>query len=123
MRTNYEQHGLSHTKLYGIWKAMRKRVNNKNTTCYKNYGGRGIEVCERWKLYTNFHEDMSISYRAGLTLDRIDNEKGYSKENCKWATRMEQSRNRRNVPIYNYKKESMTVGEYAKKYGIKMGTL
>lgn len=89
-------HGMSETKTYYVWIQMIERCHNSNHKYYKWYGERGIKVCERWQeKFQNFLEDMGEAPKD-LSIDRIDNEKGYSKDNCKWATKIEQQRNRRN---------------------------
>ncbi len=88
-------HGLTQHPLYGIWDAMKQRCFNANNRHYKDYGGRGITVCQRWlSNFSQFLEDMGPR-PDGYSLDRIDNDKGYSPGNCKWSTPLEQAHNRR----------------------------
>ena len=89
------KHGLWSHRLYPVWHAMKQRCTNPNHNRYKNYGGRGITVCEEWLDVKNFIEDMYPSYMEGLSLDRIDNDKGYSPDNCRWTTGEIQNTNQR----------------------------
>lgn len=88
-------HGLRNHILYDTWIGIIKRCTNKKNQAYKNYGGRGITVCDRWLDIKNFIEDMYPSYIKGLEIDRINNDIGYFKENCRWTTREVQTRNTR----------------------------
>lgn len=88
-------HNLANHRLYKIWRNMIKRCTNPKDTFYKNYGERGIKVSNEWLDISNFINDMYPSYQEGLSMDRIDNNKGYSKDNCRWTTRSIQSRNTR----------------------------
>ena len=86
-------HGLHKHRLYGIWSAMNRRTSSQNSKDYKYYGARGIIVCSRWLDIKNFIEDMYPTFEEGLSIDRINNDLGYSKDNCRWAPATIQSRN------------------------------
>jgi len=89
-------HGMSKSKTYSCYIQMIERCHNESHKYYSYYGARGIFVCDSWQQkFTNFLEDMGEA-PEGLSIDRIDNEKGYSKDNCRWTTKKEQQRNRRN---------------------------
>lgn len=96
------KHKQSGTRLYGIWAGMKARCHNKNSADYKNWGGRGIKVCDEWRYsFEAFYQWATENgYDENLTIDRINNNDGYNPQNCKWSTAKEQSRNRRsNIDI------------------------
>lgn len=90
-------HGKSNTPLYMVYDAMKQRCRNANSMNYKHYGARGISVCSLWILsYNNFYNwAIKSGYKKGLTIERKNNDKGYSPSNCKWITQQEQLHNRR----------------------------
>ena len=116
-------HGMTGSKEYVRWHLMRQRCANKNTPCWKNYGGRGITVCDRWNKFENFYADMGPLPSPEHTLERIDNNKGYSKSNCKWATKDEQNRNKQNTKLFIFNGEKLILNDIAKKYNISISTL
>lgn len=90
------KHGKRYTREHRAWCAMKNRCNNENATGYENYGGRGIKVCERWdKSFLDFFDDMGEMPSGDLTLERINPDCDYTPDNCKWATKYEQARNKR----------------------------
>lgn len=93
-------HRMSSTRLYYIWGNMIQRCTNPKVKNYHRYGGRGVTVCKEWLIFDNFLEDMRDGYADNLSIDRIDNDKGYCKENCRWTTRKEQSSNMSTNVIY-----------------------
>lgn len=93
---NRYKHGMAGTPTYKSWSGMKARCFRENRDDYRNYGARGITVCDRWLVFENFLEDMGVK-PLGTTLERINNDGNYEPGNCMWATRTTQSRNRRYV--------------------------
>jgi hypothetical protein len=107
------KHGLAHTSIYRIWAKIKMRCTNTNDPSYKDYGGRGINMCDEWfNSFEQFYKDMGDK-PEGLSLDRIDNNKGYFKENCRWATKSEQSKNRRNTIFLEYNNKIMCLKDWS----------
>lgn len=112
-------HGMSHTRPWRCYQNMKNRCFNKNVKEYKYYGGRGITVCDNWtKGFIYFWEDMKDSWKDNSTLDRIDNNKGYSKDNCRWITQIEQVNNVRNNKILELNGVKDTLPNWSRKLGI-----
>lgn len=118
-------HSMSRSPLNEIWSAMKQRCSNKNSKDYKNYGGRGISVCEEWeKDFTVFYEwSVKSGYKKGLSIDRIDVNGDYRPDNCRWVTQRVQSNNMRKNRVIEYNGERHTVSEWSEITGIKYRTI
>lgn len=117
-------HGESRTRIYIIWANMINRTSNKKNKGYKNYGGRGITVCEEWKDYLTFKKwAFENGYSDTLTIDRIENDKGYYPGNCRWADKETQNNNKQQSRKLEYKGETKSVEQWAKEYNINRSTL
>lgn len=119
------KHGLRKHRLFSVWNGMKQRCFNSNWYAYKDYGGRGISVTDEWKddFLCFYHWAMNNGYRQGLTLDRIDNSKGYSPDNCRWVTIKEQSNNRRSNRNITYKGQTKTLAQWSEELGMNFFTL
>ena len=120
-----KKHGMHGTRIYVIWQGMKSRCNNPHSLSYANYGNRGIKVCNEWQNDFDAFKDWAYKngYKDNLTLDRIDNNKGYSPSNCRWATNSEQQLNKRNNHIVYYKGDYIPLAKLSNITGINAGTL
>lgn len=110
-------HGMSKHPAFAVWRSMCDRCRLPSHQAWRNYGGRGITVCDRWQVsFENFWEDMGPTYQPGMDLDREDNDKGYSQENCRWVSRRINAMNKRNAV-------GVDIHELVKKTGISRSTL
>jgi hypothetical protein len=116
------KHGHSRLPEFQVWLDMRKRCSNPRDKAYKNYGARGITVCERWAAFENFLEDMGRR-PIKTAIDRIDNDKGYSPDNCRWVSHTDNCNNRRNNIFIEYGGQRRTLSEWARHLGINQSTL
>lgn len=120
---NATHHGTG-TRLYRIWNGMRQRCNYQKGIAYDRYGGKGISVCKEWDDFEIFRTwSMANGYAENLTIDRIDNSKGYSPENCRWATMKEQIDNRSNTVRITIGGVEKTLSEWSEISGIPAATL
>lgn len=110
------------SRIYNVWSGILTRCTNQNVPAYEDYGARGITVCERWLKFENFLEDMGEP-PPGLTIDRLDNDKGYFKDNCAWRTPLDQARNRRSNLNLTFDGLTLPVVEWAARTGIGRRTI
>lgn len=116
-RKKESAHGMTNTPEYRSWTAMRCRCLSEHHEASHRYKGRGITICDRWSEFLPFFEDMG-NRPEGTTLDRIDNDKGYFKENCRWATMKEQQNNRRGLKLITFKGQTMTIQNWGNTIGM-----
>lgn len=116
-------HGMRHSRAYTCWTNMKQRCLNKNNKSFPNYGGRGIKICEEWLgSFDAFYNDMGDPPK-GLTIDRIDVNKGYFPENCRWVDRKSQQRNTTRNQVICFQGERKTVAEWSEITGISVSVL
>ena len=112
-------HGLSGTRLHRTWAHMKERCTNPNVRNYDAYGGRGITICNEWLTFEAFAKwALSNGYADNLTIDRIDNNKGYSPDNCRWITQFEQASNKRSNHLFTINGVTDTITNWARYYHI-----
>jgi len=116
-------HNGSKTRLYLIWSLIKQRCKNYKNDRYKDYGGRGITYDKKWEKFEGFLEDMEVGHNDKLTIDRIDNNGNYCKENCKWATQKEQQNNKRNNHLVTYNGKTQNIKQWSEELNIKYCTL
>lgn len=117
-------HGQKYTRLYTTWGNMINRCNNLNNPHYDDYGGRGIKVCNEWLQFENFYNwAIQNGYSDTLTIDRINNNKGYMPENCRWITLQMQSRNRRSNHMLTYNGITKSMTEWSEETGISFSAI
>jgi hypothetical protein len=125
-RVNLEanhSHKMSGTRIYEIWQCMKKRCYNPHDARFDRYGGRGITVCDEWKeSFQAFYDwAMQNGYSEELTIDRIDNDKGYSPDNCRWASQREQARNRATNIKITIGNSTRTLTEWCEIFDVNVG--
>ena len=122
------KHGYTKDKIehpiYSVWKSMKVRCYNMNRKQYKDYGGRGIEVCEEWRdsPHTFVVWSEQNGYKDGLSIDRKDNNKDYEPNNCHWVDRKTQNRNQRSNRLITYKNKTQCMSEWAEEIGMSYST-
>lgn len=122
---SHTTHNLTNTRLYNIWRSMKKRCYLKTHQAYKDYGGRGIKVCDEWKndFMSFYNWAIENGYKEGLTIDRINNNGNYEPSNCRWTTLKEQQFNKRNNIFLTYNNETKNIYEWSAITGIKYCTI
>lgn len=118
-----QRHGMKGTKVYRTWVGMMTRCRNERDHSFASYGGRGIDICERWTDFSAFLADMGEPPSEDHSIEREDNEKGYEPGNCRWATPTEQARNRRSTLHVTVSDETRSAAEWDELRGFVLGTV
>ena len=117
-------HGLAQTRLYKIWLAMKARVTNPHRKGYKDYGGRGIKICESWLNFENFYQwALANGYDKNLSIDRINTNGDYCPDNCRWATMEVQQNNKRNNHMIDWEGGTYTLAQFSRQFHIPQSTV
>jgi hypothetical protein len=122
-RESNRKHGKYGTRVYRTWRGMLTRCTNPNVKDFCRYGGVGISVCKEWSSFENFYRDMGDPPTPKHTIDRKDGSKGYSKENCRWATVREQAQNRRSTMLVSANGKTKPACEWDRELGFFPGTV
>jgi hypothetical protein len=109
---------ISSTRIYWVWQAMLRRCHTPTNRDFKNYGARGIKVCDRWRLFALFLHDVGEA-PEGMTLERINNDGDYEPDNCRWATRKEQARNFRRNVVVEFRDRTQTLIQWCEELGLR----
>ncbi len=114
------KHNQRHTKLYEVWKSIKQRCLNPNNRSYKNYGLRGISICDEWKndFNTFYTWSMKNGYNSKLSIDRINNNGNYEPSNCRWVDRTTQANNKRTNHFITYDNKTLTIAQWSQETGI-----
>jgi hypothetical protein len=121
--SRFTTHGMHKHPAYQNWRGMHNRCKNPSEPSYKYHGARGIRVCERWASFDAFWEDMGATWKAGLTVERNDNDKDYEPDNCRWATAKEQANNRRYHRMIDTPYGPMNVSQASEAFGINRSSI
>ena len=122
LRDDY--HGMYNTPIYTVWRSMTTRCRGTaGPDSIRKYLNKGITVCDRWLSFKGFYEDMADGHQDGLTIDRVDNSKGYFKENCRWATYREQANNKSTTLLIEFNGKTQTFRAWSDELGIPFGKL
>ena len=121
---SHKKHGMDGTPIYKCWISLKARCNNKNDKDYKYYGGRGIKVCDGWiNSFETFYKDIGKKPIGKYSIDRINVNGNYCKENCRWATIDEQNSNKRNNHLIQFDNQTLTISQWSRKMKIPLSTL